>query len=268
MPSPDRFWRAGRGSAPARKLKGAGIGGQEAIDGLVLYTYTIRMSSPHPAIPPRPYLREEVYAALKSRLAEMATGLTEPVPVREEELARALGVSRTPVREALRRLEQEGLVAFEPRRGARLMPASLGEYLDWLKIREVLEGLAAGEVATRSPATAARLSALFAGFDAAATTTRPDDYAAANAAFHLAVIEASGNALLARAWTSFGHVKMAGLRFIARLGRGPRSLVEHRAIIAAIGAGDGDEAERLARAHVRALREEAAAKLTEFSPAT
>ena len=103
----------------------------------------------------RPYLRDEVYAALKLLLSARAVGIDVPVRVREEELAAELGVSRTPVREAMRRLEQEGLVSFQPRRGARLMPTSLPEYLEWLSIREVLEGLAAREVAANGAADVA-----------------------------------------------------------------------------------------------------------------
>jgi DNA-binding GntR family transcriptional regulator len=209
-------------------------------------------------IPPRPYLRNEVYAALKSRLGEMATYLTEPVHIREEELARSLGVSRTPVREALRRLEQEGLVTFRPRRGAQLMPASLDEYLEWLSIREVLEGLAAREVARNGAAIAPRLRDIFAGFDERAVVGRAEDYARANADFHAMIIEQSGNSLLGKAWQSFGHIKMVGLRVIERLNRGAQSLREHHDIIAAIAAGDADRAEATARAHIRAVRERAA----------
>lgn len=214
-------------------------------------------------IPPRPYLRNEVYSALKARLGEMAAGLTEPVHIREEELARSLGVSRTPVREALHRLGQEGLVKFRPRRGAQLMPASLSEYLEWLSIREVLEGLAASEVARNGAAIAPRLREIFSGFDERAVVERAADYAKANADFHAIIIEQSGNSLLVKAWQSFGHVKMVGLRVIERLNRGKQSLREHNDIIAAIAAGDADRAETVARAHVRAVRERAAA-LTKF----
>jgi len=209
-------------------------------------------------IPPRPYLRNEVYTALKSRLGEIAAGLTEPVHIREEELARSLGVSRTPVREALRRLEQEGVVTFRPRRGAQLMPTSLAEYLEWLSIREVLEGLAAREVARNGAAIAPRLREIFSGFDERAVVERAADYAKANADFHALIIEQSGNSLLVKAWQSFGHVKMVGLRVIERLNRGTQSLREHQDIIAAIAAGNAERAEASARAHVRAVRDRAA----------
>lgn len=233
------------------------------MDILFLYTYTRNMTMSR--IAPRPYLRDEVYSALKARLAELAADLTVPVRVREEELAEALGVSRTPVREAMRRLEMEGVITVQPRRGARLMPTSLPGYLEWLAIREMLEGLAAREVARDgAPDVALRLRAIFSGFDAAAIAARPADYATANAAFHALMIKESRNQLLERTWQSFGHLKMAGLRFIERLNRGPQSLSEHHDIIDAIAARDPDRAEALARLHVRQLREHVAATLTQF----
>lgn len=233
------------------------------MDFMFLYTYTKIMSMSR--IAPRPYLRDEVYIALKARLAELAADLTVPVRVREEELAEALGVSRTPVREAMRRLELEGVITVQPRRGARLMPTSLPGYLEWLAIREMLEGLAAREVALDGAADVAqRLRAVFAGFDAAAIAARPADYAAANAAFHALLIKESRNQLLERTWQSFGHLKMAGLRFIERLNRGPQSLGEHHDIIDAIAARDPDRAEALARLHIRRLREQVSTTLTQF----
>jgi DNA-binding GntR family transcriptional regulator len=213
----------------------------------------------------RPYLRDEVYSALKASLGLRAAGITAPVRVREEELAAELGVSRTPVREAMRRLEQEGLIAFRPRRGARLMPTSLPEYLEWLSIREMLEGLAAREVASHaSEDVGARLRAVFAGFDEAGALARAADYAAANTAFHALLMRESRNTLLEKTWDSFGHLKMAGLRFIERLNRGSQSFHEHFDIIAAIEARDPDRAEAVARSHVRVLRDQAAASLTQF----
>jgi DNA-binding GntR family transcriptional regulator len=223
----------------------------------------------HAPIAARPYLRDEVYVALKLRLGARAAGIDAPVRVREEELAAELGVSRTPVREAMRRLEQEGLVSFRPRRGARLMPTSLPEYLEWLSIREMLEGLAAREVAATGAADVAdRLRAVFAGFDEAGALARPAEYAEANSAFHALLIRESGNSLLDKTWQSFGHLKMAGLRFIERLNRGSQSYHEHCDIIDAIAARDPDRAEMLARSHVRLLRDQAGASLTQFETRT
>ncbi|CAN5402343.1 GntR family transcriptional regulator [soil metagenome] len=223
----------------------------------------------HAPIAARPYLRDEVYAALKLRLGERAAGIDAPVRVREEALAAELGVSRTPVREAMRRLEQEGLVSFRPRRGARLMPTSLPEYLEWLSIREMLEGLAAREVATSGTADVGeRLRAVFAGFDEAGALARPAEYAEANSAFHALLIRESRNLLLDKTWQSFGHLKMAGLRFIERLNRGAQSFHEHGDIIDAIAARDPDRAELLARLHVRLLRDQARTSLTEFNSET
>jgi len=207
------------------------------------------------AIPPRPYLRDEVYKQLRQHVMELASAISEPIPIREVDLARRLGVSRTPVREALNRLQQEGMVDAMPHRGFMVAPTTLEEYLCWLEIRETLEGVAARRAAAAISAEGiAYLRGLFTGIDAGAARKVTDAaYLDANAKFHAKIIEEAGAGVLtrlAKAYDYLGSARRAvrGLRLIER------SLDQHMAIIDALERRDGEEAERLSREHVRDLR--------------
>ena len=92
-------------------------------------------------------LREIVYEELKRQIVvgEIAPGTR----MMEVELADEMGVSRTPVREAIRKLEKEGLVSIEPRRGAYASDISIKEMVDVLEVRQDLEGMAAGLAAVK-----------------------------------------------------------------------------------------------------------------------
>lgn len=217
------------------------------------------------AIPPRPYLREEVYTALRSHIADVAASTTQVISLREADLARILGVSRTPVREALNRLHQEGFITFLPRRGAQVLPASMDEYICWLEIREVVEGLAAYRAAQNMPEEKiAELRALFDEFRG----PDPDalEFAKANAIFHQALLDASENPLLVRLSRTYDHVAGARRQITGRLGRMSQSLQEHDEILNAIAARKPDEADRLARQHVRRVRDAAAKHLETLEP--
>ncbi|KDB58178.1 iron dependent repressor, N-terminal DNA-binding domain protein, partial [Bordetella bronchiseptica A1-7] len=88
-----------------------------------------------------------MFEDVSALLRDMMKDITEPVRVREEDLANQLGVSRTPVREALIRLESTGMVHLRPGRGALLTPVTDEEYIEWLQLREQLEGFATREAA-------------------------------------------------------------------------------------------------------------------------
>jgi len=200
--------------------------------------------------------RARVFDAVNEHLKSLREGLKEPVRIGEEALAEQLGVSRTPVREALIRLESMGMVHLRPGRGALLMPVTDAEYLEWLQIREHLEGLATREAALNaSGRDVEQLRAIFAPFMSPSGAADDDEaYALANVAFHKDIMRLSGNGLLVRIWESFGHRQTSARRqVIARLQRREQSLSDHLAIIEAIHQRDPDAAERLARAHVRAI---------------
>ncbi len=199
---------------------------------------------------------QQVFEAVNAHLVSLRAGITEPVRVREEALAGKLGVSRTPVREALIRLESSGVINMQPGRGAVLMPLTDSDYLEWLQIREQLEGVATREAALNaSKRDVDRLRAFFALFQADSLGEAEDvEYAKANVFFHKEIIRLSGNGLLARIWESFGHLQTSfRRRTIAQLHRRGDSLRQHLEIIDAIEARDAERAELLARQHVKHL---------------
>ena len=168
----------------------------------------------------------------------------------ESELAARFGVSRTPVREALGRLESQGVVARDPRRGlviARLDYDQLGELYD---LREVVEGLAARLAARRAaPAEIAVLREMV-----EADRARADDpgaLAASNRLFHRQLHRASHNRYLIQMLESVRRASalLSGTT-LAVPGRGARSVEEHDAIVRAIEARDEVDAEAAARAHI------------------
>jgi len=198
----------------------------------------------------------DVFEAVSAHLSELRAAITEPVRVREEDLASQLGVSRTPVREALIRLDSTGLISLRPGRGALLQPVSDRDYLEWLQLREQLEGFAAREAALNaSQRDVQTLRALFEPFlEPGVAEAKAAEYSHATVAFHTEVIRLARNHLLERVWASFGHRQTSyRRRTIARLHRSADSLREHLQIIDAIERRDADQAEALARAHVHEL---------------
>ncbi|HSX66458.1 GntR family transcriptional regulator [Nocardioides sp.] len=198
-------------------------------------------------------LAQQTYERLKGEII----GLHRPPGQRlvERELATGLGVSRIPLREALRLLEAEGLVVIVPRQGALVAPFTAADVRHLLDVRESLEGLAARLAASNADATgvATARAALTAARDAMASG---DDraVAAANAGFHEAVVGLSGNPLL----QSLMQPLTARLRWLFHLAYADdvnlRLCEEHEEILAAIADGDADRAGDLAGRHVRATR--------------
>jgi DNA-binding GntR family transcriptional regulator len=193
---------------------------------------------------------------VRSILHDLAQDITVPVRVREEELASQLGVSRTPVREALIRLESTGLISLRAGRGAVLLPVTDDEYMEWLSLRAVLEGFAAHEAALNaSQRDVERLRGLFAPFVGSDLDGWDAElYAQANVTFHAELIALAHNRLLEKVWQAFGHRQLAVRRqTIKTLRRGEKSLSEHLAMIDAIERRDAAAAEGLARAHVNGV---------------
>lgn len=211
---------------------------------------------------------QQVLSAVSAHLQVLRSTITEPIRVREEALAAQVGVSRTPVREALIRLESVGMVSLRPGKGALLMPVTDAEYLEWLQIREQLEGLTTREAALNaSQRDVDHLRAIFRPF-----LTPSDDaevhlrYAEANVLFHQEIMRLCGNDLLSRMWAAFGHLQTSHKRkTIARLHRREASLAEHMAIIDAIERRDAEMAEALAKQHVNALSAAVRASLADSS---
>ncbi len=193
-------------------------------------------------------LKSEVYRIV--RLGITSRSLPPGAYLHESELAAELGVSRTPVREALHRLAQEGMVDLQPRRGAFVKKWTPQEIYEILVMREVLEGLAA-RLAARHLSDA-EIDALE---DCHADYRRGlIDYSQADERFHQAIIDASRNARLTKVVLNLADtLQMIDLRarIFATPGRIEASLKEHREVIAALRARDERLAEGAARAHFK-----------------
>ncbi|MDL4775444.1 GntR family transcriptional regulator [Actinomadura xylanilytica] len=179
----------------------------------------------------------------------------------ESELAETLGLSRTPVREALQRLGSDGLVEVLPHRGARVVrwtPADLDEIFE---LRALLEPYAAARAARQAPdeTVLADLRAQCAAMERAAADGDLGLVADLNARFHAAVIDLSGNRRLPAMLTSVIHAPLILGTFHRYDAESmARSMNHHRELVAALEARDPAWAEAVMRAHVRA----AAARLT------
>ncbi|MCW5770460.1 MAG: GntR family transcriptional regulator [Rhodospirillaceae bacterium] len=170
----------------------------------------------------------------------------------ENDIQRAVGASRGPVREAMRRLAAEGLIDLQHYKGARVRALTPEEVTHLYEVREALEGLAARLAAETADSGRhrQRLAALEAEYERAG-----DRSAAAfmryNERFHALVVELSGSDILIRLVAQL-HVPVYTLRFHDLVGRYlDEARREHRDIVAAILAGDGTRAERAMRRHVR-----------------
>jgi DNA-binding GntR family transcriptional regulator len=170
----------------------------------------------------------------------------------EADLTRSLGVSRATIRTVLVRLNDEGLVDIEAKRGARVRSVTLDEALKILKVREVLEGLAASLAAVN--ATKKQVAALNRVIKDMAEAIVGDDlfrYTASNGRFHELILDAADHQGVRRALDAL-HFPLIRHRFRLVLvpGRKEESLIEHRKIAECIARGDAEGAERAMRTHV------------------
>jgi DNA-binding GntR family transcriptional regulator len=206
-------------------------------------------------------LRDQVLAELRRRIVDGDYAQGERLT--ENRLAEDFGVSRNPVREALRVVETEGFVQILPRRGAVVATLDETTVRDLFAVREQLETLAAGLAAERAtPDDIARLRALLEDASAATEAKDFDRVAELNSALHLAVIEISGNRWLASLSSAMYH----HVHWVFRVGaaqRAPHSWEEHIRVVDAIAAGDRAAAAKAAREPVEAA---AAAALDPETP--
>ena len=199
--------------------------------------------------------KDRAYAFVKERILDGAYPGGELLS--EGEVAEALEVSRTPVREAFLLLEAEGLMRLYPKRGALVVPVSPDEIRDVMETRLIVERHAAGRVATDpDPAVLAELGALV---DRQTELLDAGDlvgFVGADRDFHHAIVRAAGNAVLTRLSDSLRDRQRRMVA--ATVGRDPavpRGFVaEHREILDAIARGDGRAAERLVQAHLENSR--------------
>lgn len=191
--------------------------------------------------------------AYERLLSEIATGALQPGDrLTETEIAERLQISRTPVREAIRQLEADGLVTHVPRAGATVRTLDYSEVMELYDIRAVLEGAAASFAArAASDIEIAELETINAEL-AAAT----DDGARAfelNRQFHMTLLDAARNRFLAKSMNTLQKTLMIlGPSTLQETTRAEAAVDEHNAVLDALRARDGDEAETAMRAHIRA----------------
>lgn len=198
-------------------------------------------------------LRDQVYQRLQELMVVRRFAPGDHLV--EETLARFLGVSRGPVREALQRLHRDGWVTLRPRHGAFVNHPTPEQVDEFFEARELVEGAAAMLAAQRGDADDA--AALFRVCDdAAADLARgvpPEQMAAHTAHFHRLVLESAQNHILLQ----FGEQLSVRSRwFFAPLVAtiAPRAWTEHRELAALIAAGRGDDAAAAMRAHIAESR--------------
>jgi DNA-binding GntR family transcriptional regulator len=170
----------------------------------------------------------------------------------EPEIAKALGMSRTPVREALIRLEKEGLVEVVPRRGMRVVPLSPADMREIYELLTALETEAAGLAARRRPSREdlAPLAAAVADMGRALRRGRLAEWAKADERFHRALLDLGGNRRLAAlASTVWDQVHRARLVTLPQRPRPWQSNREHRQLLAALRRGHEARARALHHRH-------------------
>ncbi len=200
-------------------------------------------------------LREIVYEELKR---EILVGEISPgTRMMEIELADEMGVSRTPVREAIRKLEKEGLVTIEPRKGAYASDVSIKDMVDVLEVREDLEAMAAAMAAQKvnKDEKQALIEATM-EYKEAVESERTEDIIRCDEKFHQLIVNYSGNKTLIQL---FSQVQELALRFrylyYDDFSRYERMPMEHREIEEAILSGDYEKARVAAGEHVKKLKQ-------------
>lgn len=206
---------------------------------------------------------QRAYAALRSALLEMNIyeNADQDLRLDERDLAARLGVSRTPIRDALARLEHEGLVESFPRRGYFIVRKTREELVEIIKVWAALESMAARMITeAASDEEIASLRAIFATFENGAIAAKLDEYSDANLSFHGRIIELSRSAMLAKMADGLMiHVRSIRHRTISEDHRFERSMVDHIHIIESLERRDADLAERLVREHALGLAAHVAA---------
>lgn len=198
-------------------------------------------------------IAQQVYDRIRQ---DVLTGHLEPGHwIRELDIADAIGVSRTPVREAVRRLAQDGLLDVAPNRGVRVAAVSATHVDEVYEVRELVEGLTARRAAERAaPADVAALRGLLDRID----RLMPGDTAGhieADDALHRGIAEIGSNAaaveILERLNGKITRIKV----LTSDTNPSPTTRTQHAAIVDAIASGDAPTAERAMRAHIRTYRE-------------
>ncbi|MGK5627764.1 GntR family transcriptional regulator [Streptomyces sp. URMC 123] len=202
----------------------------------------------------QPPAAERVYAHVKQAVLERryegGTLLTEG------DLAEAVGVSRTPVREALLRLEAEGLLKLYPKKGALVLPVSAQEIGDVVETRLLVEEYAARRAVPAGPRLIGRLEELLAEQKAHAEAGDLAAVAVSDRCFHAEIVRNAGNHILDRLYDQLRdrQLRMGVAVMHAHPDRIAKNITEHTEILEALRSGDADEAAAVVHRHVGWVR--------------
>ena len=214
-------------------------------------------------------LKGHIYDVLKQGITSMNIYADEAeLRLDERQLSEQLKISRTPIREALARLEQEGLVRIAPRKGVFILRKSVEEILEMIIAWAALESMAA-RLATERASTAeiGSLRRSVASFDQAEVRTHIDEYSEANITFHRRILAMARCRILTdMADGLFLHMRAIRARTMTEDDRATRSIVDHAHIIEALEARDAELAERLVREHTLKLHDHVKQTWVETDP--
>jgi DNA-binding GntR family transcriptional regulator len=207
-----------------------------------------------PRVTPR-VLRHDVYHALRTAIL---TGRIPPGKrLRESEVTESMGVSRAPVREAVRQLEQEGLVETVPHRGVVVVGLAEEEVETVYELRALIEERAFARAAGRlTDDDEARLAEMLDEMAQAAAQHDVEAVAELDLRFHELIVQTSGFSLLARVWSTLdGRVRMRTYQAFSQAGDASdyffeNNVAAHRELLEALRGGDAEVAARAAREHV------------------
>lgn len=204
-----------------------------------------------------PNFKTRIYATLRDAIANMDIyGTTEDTWLDERQLAERLGVSRTPIREAIAMLEQQGFVKSIPRRGIVVLRKTKREVIEMIQVWAALEAMAARLISLN--ASRKEIEQLRKIFEKFHEGHRPADYLSeyseANIQFHQTLIKMTGSKIL-QEMTEEILLHVRGIRkiTIGRHDRTSQSIKDHLAIIDALERRDTEQAERLCRDHTLGL---------------
>jgi len=204
---------------------------------------------------------DRAYTALKDVILALDIyGRPDEIRLDERRLASALGISRTPVREAMAQLEREGFVRSVPRRGIYVVRKTKAEVIELITAWAALESMAARLITQNaSDQEIAKLRAMFATFEDGRLHAKLDEYSEVNIEFHQTIIRMSRNRILIDlAENLFTHMRMIRRKTIGERDRADRSISDHMNIIQAIETRDTVTAENLVRDHALGLAEHVA----------
>jgi DNA-binding GntR family transcriptional regulator len=204
---------------------------------------------------------DRAYAVLKDVIVSLNVyAQADEVRLDERQLAQDLGISRTPVREAMAQLEREGFVRSVPRRGIYVVRKTKQEVIELITAWAALESMAARLITQRaSEDEIATLRKMFTKFENGELHAKLDEYSEVNIEFHQTIIRMSHNrVLIDLAENLFTHMRMIRRKTIGEDDRADRSIRDHLNIIQALEARDTDRAEDLVRNHALGLAEHVA----------